>query len=78
MAIEILLSLTPPISRKKDISYLVILNNAKVFPTLSTKKKMGGGVKGQGPTFKVHMTQNFFISLFERAFKMMKNGIYFM
>ena len=23
------------------------------------------------------MKQNFFISLFERAFKMMKNGIYF-
>ena len=26
---------------------------------------------------KVHMTRNFFISLFERAFKMMKNGVYF-
>jgi len=25
----------------------------------------------------VHMTRNFFISLFERAFKMMKNGVYF-
>ena len=28
-------------------------------------------------TFKVHMTRNFFISLFERAFKMMKNGVYY-
>ena len=27
--------------------------------------------------FKVYMTQFFFISLFERAFKMMKNGLYF-
>ena len=27
--------------------------------------------------FKVYMTPNFFISLFERAFKMMKNGVYF-
>ena len=26
---------------------------------------------------KVHMTRNFLISLFERAFKMMKNGVYF-
>ena len=26
---------------------------------------------------KVHMTQNFYICLFERAFKMMKNGVYF-
>ena len=26
---------------------------------------------------KVHMTRNCFISLFERAFKMMKNGVYF-
>ena len=26
---------------------------------------------------KVHMTRNFFISLFERAFKVMKNGVYF-
>ena len=26
---------------------------------------------------KVYMTQNFFISLFERVFKMMKNGVYF-
>ena len=26
--------------------------------------------------FKVHMTRNF-VSLFERAFKMMKNGVYF-
>ena len=26
---------------------------------------------------KVHMTRNFFISLFERAFKMMKNGLCF-
>ena len=26
---------------------------------------------------KVHMTRNFFISLSERAFKMMKNGVYF-
>ena len=26
---------------------------------------------------KVHMTRNFFISLFERALKMMKNGVYF-
>ena len=26
---------------------------------------------------KVHMTRNFFIILFERAFKMMKNGVYF-
>ena len=29
-----------------------------------------------GATFKVTMTR-FFIILFERAFKMMKNGIYF-
>ena len=28
-------------------------------------------------SFKVHMTRNFFISFFERAFKMMKNGVYF-
>ena len=27
--------------------------------------------------FKVLMTRIFFISLFERAFKMMKNGVYF-
>ena len=27
--------------------------------------------------FKVHMTRNIFISLFKRAFKMMKNGVYF-
>ena len=26
---------------------------------------------------KVPMTRNFFIILFERAFKMMKNGVYF-
>jgi len=26
---------------------------------------------------KVYMTQKFFISLFERVFKMMKNGVYF-
>ena len=26
---------------------------------------------------KVHTTRNFFISLFERAFKMLKNGVYF-
>ena len=26
---------------------------------------------------KVHMTRNFFIILFERAFKMMKNDVYF-
>ena len=26
---------------------------------------------------KVYMTQNFFISLFARAFKIMKNGVYF-
>ena len=25
----------------------------------------------------MHMTRNFFISLLERAFKMMKNGVYF-
>ena len=25
----------------------------------------------------VYMTRNFFISLFERAFKLMKNGVYF-
>ena len=29
-----------------------------------------------GALFKVHITRNFF-SLFERAFKMMKNGVYF-
>ena len=28
-------------------------------------------------SFKVHMTRIFFISLFERTFKMMKNGVYF-
>ena len=42
MANEILLFLTPPISREKDILYLVIFNNAKVLPTLSTKKKWEG------------------------------------
>ena len=42
MSNEILLFLTPPISKEKDISYLVIFNNAKVFPTLSTKKKWEG------------------------------------
>ena len=28
-------------------------------------------------SFKVYMTQFFFITLFKRAFKMMKNGLYF-
>ena len=28
-------------------------------------------------SFKVHMKRFFFISLFERAFKMMKDGVYF-
>ena len=27
--------------------------------------------------FRVYVTQNCFINLFERAFKMMKNGVYF-
>ena len=27
--------------------------------------------------FKVHMTENFFVRLSGRAFKVMKNGIYF-
>ena len=30
-----------------------------------------------GNHLKLCMTRNFFISLFERAFKMMKNGVYF-
>ena len=37
----------------------------------------GNLIKVSTVLIKVHMTRNFFISLFERAFKMMKNGVYF-
>ena len=36
-----------------------------------------GAVNGGGGPVKLPMKRNFFIILFERAFKMMKNGVYF-
>ena len=69
MANEILLFFTPPIAREKDISHLVIFNNAKVFPTLSTKKN--GRVKGHGPSAyekkKIATTVQSFSSIQKRS-----------
>ena len=38
---------------------------------------VGHRIKGNAAAVKVPMTRNFFISLFESAFKTMKNGVYF-
>ena len=52
----------------------MIINNAKVFPTLSTKNKMGRGMNGQGPTFKGYNDSKTLICFTLTCFDYMLDG----
>ena len=55
----------------------MMLHQAEVEKFVTALRDALPKVERFSTSLKVHMTRNFFISLFERAFKMMKNGVYF-
>ena len=61
---------------EKEISTITPIDAPTTAPLMPTKVVIVDGM-AELQSLKVHMTRNFFISLFERAFKMMKNGVYF-